>query len=169
MTEHVRLLICHICKSLEELPDFEGRPEDDHLLAVLAARHQHRENPEAAEKAGVLLKVEKRHWDSPSTREAIEARIRESSGYTGLDPRFYAAKETFKWDAFACWRAHRRDPDCNDYKSDSKILVPDTAAERKEAGLPKYHSRHTRYLCEFCPVHSLVTTAARKRAGLYDN
>ncbi len=160
-TEHVRLLLCKTCGTMEELPDYEGRPEGDFLLQTLVERHpDHIAHP--------MLRVEKKHWDSPSTREAIIAQIRENTGHTGLDPAFYNAKNTFQEDAHACWKAHLRNPGCNDYMSSSKRLTPDTAAERKAAGLPKYRSPKDVYLCTFCPVHSLVVTEARKRAGMYD-
>jgi hypothetical protein len=160
VSEHVRLLLCKTCGSLEDLPDYEGDPSRDHLLEALVRKHpDHVAHP--------LMRVEKKHWDSPSTRDSIIAKIRETTGHTGLDPAFYNAKSAFQEDAHACWQKHLRNPGCNDYKSASKRLTPDTAAERKAAGLPKYRSAQDRYLCEFCPVHSLVVQAAREKAGLY--
>ncbi|MGW0626182.1 hypothetical protein [Streptomyces sp. NPDC002758] len=160
MSEHVRLLLCKTCGSLEELPDYEGDPSRDWLLEALVKKHpDHIAHP--------MLRVEKKHWDSPSTRDTIIAKIRENTGHTGFDPAFYNAKNTFQEDAHACWAKHLRNPGCNDYKTASKRLTPDTAAERKAAGMPKYTSAQDRYLCEFCPVHSLVVTAARRKAGMY--
>jgi hypothetical protein len=163
--ENVRLLQCLDCKTLEELPDYEGDPRRDFLLEALLKPHKF---PDGNEHRGHLHRVEKKHWDSPATRATIEAQIREKSGHTGLDPSFYNAKSTFQEDAHSCWKAHLRNPGCNDYKTASKRLTPDTAAERKAAGLPRYKSPQDRYLCEFCPVHSLVQQAARKKAGLYN-
>ncbi|MDX3260749.1 hypothetical protein PV336_16130 [Streptomyces sp. MI02-2A] len=165
MAEHVRLLQCLDCKTLEELPDYQGDPRGDHLLEVMVQGHKF---PSGTEHRGHLHRVEKKHWDSPTTRATIEAQIREKSGHTGLDPNFYAAKNTFQEDAMSCWKAHQRNPGCSDYKTASKQLTPGTAAERKAAGLPKYRSAQDRFLCEFCPVHSLVVQAARKKAGLYN-
>lgn len=159
-----RILRCDTCKTLEPLPDFEGSGTD-HLLERLLRDHKF---PDGSEHFGKLMRVETRHWDSPSTREAIIARVREESGHTGLDPEFYTLKMTFEQDAMVCFNRHHRNPLCNDYKTDGKILTPNTRAERKEAGLQKYNKlAHARYLCEFCPVHTLVTTEARHRAGLY--
>uniref|UniRef100_A0AAU3I9Z9 Uncharacterized protein n=1 Tax=Streptomyces sp. NBC_01393 TaxID=2903851 RepID=A0AAU3I9Z9_9ACTN len=160
MSEHVRLLLCKTCGSLEDLPDYEGDPSRDYLLEALVQKHpDHVAHP--------LMRVEKKHWDIKSTRDSIIAKIRENTGHTGLDPAFYNAKSAFQEDAHTCWQKHLRNPGCNDYKTASKRLTPDTAAERKAAGLPKYRSAQDRYLCEFCPVHSLVVQAAREKAGMY--
>jgi hypothetical protein len=160
MAEHIRLLLCKTCGSMEELPDYEGDPGQDFLLEALVQKHpNHVAHP--------MLRVEKKHWDSPSTRDAIITQIRDKTGHTGFDTSFYEAKNTFQEDAFSCWKAHNRNPGCSDYKTGSKRLTPDTAAERKAAGLPKYNSARDRYLCEFCPVHSLVVSAAREKAGQY--
>lgn len=160
-----RVLRCDICRTLEPLPDYEGSPDFDHLLSRLLEAHKY---PDGTEHFGLLFRVESRDWDSPSTREQIVKRIQEEAGYTGLDPDFYSVKQTFEYDALTCFQAHHRNPACNEYKSDRKMLTPDTKAERKEAGLSKYNKQVApRYLCEFCPVHSLVQQAARYKAGLY--
>lgn len=164
MAEHIRLLQCITCKSLEELPDYEGNPDHDFLLQALVKNHKF---PDGNEHFGHLHKVEKKFWDSPSTRASIEAQIREKSGHTGFNAEYYATKNTFQEDAHSCFAAHNRNPACSDYKTDSKRLTPGTAAERKAAGLPKYRSPKDAYLCQFCPVHSLVVTAARAKAGQY--
>lgn len=164
---NVRLLLCHECKSLEELPDFNGHPERDALLNALVSKHRY---PSGTEHRGQLLRVEQKHWDSPSTREAIVAQIRSGAGHTGLDPAFYEAKNTFQEDAMSCWAKHLRNPGCNDYKSDEKLILPDTQADWKAAGIKrpqKLGNGNDRYLCEFCPVHSLVVEAARAKKGMY--
>lgn len=166
MAEHVRLLQCLTCKTLEELPDYQGDPRGDFLLQALVKPHRF---PDGNEHFGQLHRVEKKHWDVPSTRESIEAQIREKSGHTGFDTEYYATKNTFQADAHSCWRAHNRNPGCSDYKTSSKRLTPGTAAERKAAGLPRYNSPKDVFLCNFCPVHSLVVTAAREKAGMYDD
>jgi hypothetical protein len=165
MAEIIRLLRCDDCYTVEPLPDYDGPPEHDALLSALIAR-SHTE-PSGTTHRGKLLRIDKRHWDSPSVREAVIARIREESGHTGLDPDFYASRDTFAEDALLCFQEHHRNPACNDYKSDHKRLTPDTQAERKELGMGEYRSKLNRYLCEFCPVHSLVVEAARHKAGLY--
>lgn len=165
MAEIIRLLRCDDCYTVEPVPDYDGPPERDDVLAHLI-KTKHTE-PSGTPHRGKLLRLEKRHWDSPDLRQAVIARIREESGHTGLDPHFYAVRDTFAEDALHCWQAHHRNPACNDYKSERKRLTPDTAQERKDAGMGKFRTALSRYLCEFCPVHTLVTEAARHKAGLY--
>ena len=165
MAEQVRLLQCNTCKSVEMLPDYEGDTRGDLLLETLTSRHVF---PDGSRHFGNLFKLDKRFWDSESNRKEISAKIREESGHTGFDLSFYEAKATFQEDALTCWAQHNRNPYCNDYKSDKMEIKPDTKTDRKAAGIDKYHAGGTakRYLCEFCPVHSLVQQAARKKAGL---
>ena len=35
----IRLLYCYNCKTIEELPDFEGNPDDDVFLELLIEKH----------------------------------------------------------------------------------------------------------------------------------
>lgn len=166
MSAQVRLLACSVCKTIEELPDFEGRAEEDHLLARLIERH----GPEENRHIGQLFKVEQAQWEDQRVKAQIARQIADklSGGETGLGSEYYDLKNTFAEDAMACFSVHLRNPDCNDYKSDSKRLTPGTAADRKEAGLPEYRTWKDHYLCEHCPVHSLVQQAERAKAGLYE-
>lgn len=159
-----RLLLCLECQTLEQLEDFQGDPRDDVILETLVSRHVF---PSGEPHKGQLMDVAAKHWDSRATRAAIQRQIRESSGHTGLDSEFYAAKDTFTEDALKCFAAHNRNPVCPDYKSDAKIILPDTAGERRELGL-SVKDRPKRWLCEFCPVHSLVKQAQYQKAGLAD-
>lgn len=169
MPEELRLLACSVCKTIEELPDYQGRPEGDHLLKRLLENH----GPENDRHIGQLFRMPKDTWNKLSNdgKREIAQKIGSqltNGGETGLGAEFYDVKNTFVDDAHKCFNRHNRNPDCNDYKTDSKRLTPNTQAERKEAGLPAYSHADDRYLCEYCPVHSLVMTAKRKRAGLYD-
>ena len=170
MTEtFVRLLVCPTDKSIEEMPDFDGPPQYDQVLQALVAKHERKRCP-----TGSLLRVEESKWQNPEVQNEVRKRIAASFGdkaETGLGTPTYQLMETLRDDAMKCFQQHNRNPACNDYKSDSKRLVPDTKAERKELGMdPKYDAQDrslTRYLCEWCPVHSLVQQAARAKAGLY--
>ena len=162
--EQVRLLICLTCKTTEELPDYEGPADHDDRLAYLTSQHRF---PDGSEHFGQLMKVEKQHWDSPSTKRAIENRIREAAGHTGFDTEFYATKDTLAEDANKCWVAHNRNPACSDYKSDKKRLSAGTDKERKKLGLPKARSTH--FLCDHCPVKSVVQQAHFKKIGMYNS
>ena len=167
----IRLLICGECKTIEEVSDFDGPPERDEELAARVAKHRTAGVPHG--NAG-LARVSAVVWNSPRARDEIREKISASfgsSGQTGFGAETYALMDNLREDAMECFGRHLRNPNCPDYKSDSKRLVPDTKAERKELGLsPKYddNPRLTRYLCEYCPVHSLVQQAARKKAGLYE-
>lgn len=161
---HVRLLSCKTCGTAPELlPDFVGPAEYDDTLNYLVSKHRFPNgDPHIAHG---LLRVERSAWDNPATQKEILRQIATSSGHTGLDVAFYAAKDTFLEDAMTCWKQHNRNVFCPDYMSEGKRLVPDTTAERKEAGLGK--AKSTTSLCQFCPVHSMVMQAKRKKAGMY--
>jgi len=50
-----------------------------------------------------------------------------------------------------------------------RLLKPDTDAERKDAGLDKAGKTGPKiYLCDFCPVKSLVMEKYNKKQGLYN-
>jgi len=77
---------------------------------------------------------------------------------------------TFHEDAMTCWGQHNRPKEqCPDYKSDKKQLKPDTAAERKDAGLDKPGTKGPKiYLCDFCPVKMYNQKKAFTEKGLYN-
>lgn len=164
----IRLLFCKNCKSLEELPDFEGhRPEDDVLLQILTERHQSAGVPHA----GQLMRVAIQLWAVPSVKEEITRQIYQNGapGLEALMPGFYESKATFAEDAMTCWKQHSRTLDCADYGSEKKRLVPDTKAARKDLGLAPVDIDGPRvYLCQFCPVHSRVVTKQRDKRGDYN-
>lgn len=163
-SEQIRILVCHSCKSIEELPDWQGRPEDDVLLNISVERHQ---KPEPH--LGALMRFPLKYWVVPKVQEAIIAQIREN-GASGLDvygTKFYETKSQFGEDAMTCWGLHNRTHDCGDYKSDRKILKPGTEGERKSLGLTASKAP-TIYLCDFCPVKSIVQKKAFKAKGLYN-
>lgn len=152
-TEHIRILVCKDCKTIEPLPDYEGDPEHDLLLYYLVKPHC----TNGLEHIGMLARVERKDWDDPRIQREIATRlVAKFGGETGLGSDFYNTRDTFRDDAMSCFKQHHRNPDCNDYHSDAKRLTPGTAAARKEAGLGPYRTSHDRYLCDFCPVSSMV-------------
>lgn len=155
----IRLLHCHVCKTLEELPDFDGPPEYDAILEVALSRHE----TEGVRHIGKLYDVEVRVWEKRNLRETIIRQIKGGSeGLAAFDPEFYNVRDTFKEDALKCYSLHLRPKGgCPDYRSDRKLLVPDTKAERKEAGLTMERAPK-QWLCSFCPVQSFVES---KRHG----
>jgi hypothetical protein len=164
----IRLFYCWDCKTIDELPDFQGRPEDDTLLSILVERHQ---------SAGVAhgctpFRIGVKLWAVENIRNSIIKQIRSQTngGLDELDPTYYATRSMFYEDAMKCFAKHLRPEDgCPDWQSDSKRLVPNTAAERKEAGLasPAKSNATKVYLCDFCPVKSNVLTKQRAAAGMY--
>lgn len=172
----VRLLVCSSCKTVEVLDDYTGPPEMaaeyDTILNLVLEKHKN--GVERIPHIGQIFRVRKSSWDIPEAQEQIRRQVvarLDPNAETGLGSEAYAVLDNFKADAMTCWDQHSRTPSCGDYKSDAKRLVPNTAAERKEAGMPKFEMGNPatqRYLCEYCPVHSLVQQAQRKAAGMYD-
>jgi hypothetical protein len=164
----IRVLYCWNCKTIEELPDFEGNPDDDNLLAIIIEPHVTTGVPHK----GTLFKIGVKIWSVESQRKAIIDQMRDqiSGGLSNLDPDYYTTRATFHEDALKCYAKHLRpENSCTDWKSESKRLVPNTAAERKDAGLvsPTASAGTRVYLCDFCPVKSKVMTKQRAAAGMY--
>ena len=165
MTTYVRLLTCTFCKTLEVLPDFEGREEDDIALQVLGDHHI---SPGHNKYSLAVAKVEEAVWDKPDMQKAIEKELRNTlaGGTTGFESSYYSAKETLKDDAMTCWVVkHNRDPGCSDYKTDKMLLKPGTKRERQKLGLPE--STVKLWLCDFCVVKSMVQQKHFEKLGLY--
>ena len=159
----IRLLICRNCKSAEELPDWEGHPDDDVLLQITVERHQ-----QPAPHVGLLFKFPVKYWARPDVKESIMKQIQEgSSGLDVFGTKFYDTKSTFQQDAMNCFALHNRPVgQCGDYKSDKKILKPDTAKERKAEGLAESKAPKV-YLCDFCPVKSYNMKKYNQSKGAY--
>jgi len=161
----IRILVCRNCKTIEEMPDYEGDPEYDTLLNILVQKHQ-----KPVEHIGLVIKFPVKYWAVPKVREAIVAQIKGgSSGLDAFQTNFYATKNQFAEDAMSCFSDHNRPVgQCADYKSDKKLLKPDTSAERKEAGLSLAGKTGPKvYLCDFCPVKSFNMKKFNEEQGLY--
>lgn len=166
----IRLLHCSVCGSIEELPLFDGDPDKDHLLQILVDRHVF---PSGEPHKGRLFRLPQIHWTNETARKQIIEQIKGggSSGLDEFDPEFYATRNTFQEDALKCYNAHLRPTDgCPDYNSPSKRLLPNTKEDRKELGLvdPAKAPGPKNYLCQFCPVHSIVMQKKRALRGDYE-
>jgi hypothetical protein len=162
-----------VCNTLEELPDYEGPSDRDYLLEISLEKHVF---PSGEPHVGKLFKLPVTAWGNGEKRKAIMDQLtaKGAQGLDALDPEasFYDTKMTFANDAMNCWKAHLQPKDgCEDYASPKKRLLPNTAKERADLNLPKpEHADGPKiYLCNFCPVHSAVTTRRRAAAGMYDN
>lgn len=166
---HVRILVCHVCQSVEELPDYDGPVEYDQLLDYKVAPHAF---PSGTPHKGLLVRVPTKKWQSQDFRDAFVDQIETMVGAghgDGVPGLAYDLKSNFKQDAMQCWKEHRRVADCGDYQSKSKALYADTKAERKEAGMDiSLSARPKHFLCDYCPVQSIVDQKKRAVAKMYD-
>jgi hypothetical protein len=165
----IRILYCWNCRSIEELPDYEGDPQYDDLLELLIEKHETAGVPHQ----GSLFKIGVKLWSQEKYRTEIISQMREKvgGGLANLDPDYYTTKATFYEDAMKCYSLHLRPVDsCYDWKNERKRLLPKTAELRKDAGLvsPSQSQGTKVYLCDFCPVKSVVMTKQRKAAGMYN-
>lgn len=171
----MRLLLCRECKTLEEIPDYEGPVELDHLLNELVRRHNEKDAQYPEDKkphdgpVATLMKVENRDWELH--RGAILERMRSKDQGFG-EPWIQEAHNTYKEDAHRCWIAHRkpgRDDtlDCPDYRSDNRRIGRPTPEGRKvvkELYKLKVKDPH---ICDWCPYETTVQTRKNWDAGLY--
>jgi len=167
----IRLLRCMVCETWEELPDYEGPSDKDYLLQISIEKHVF---PSGDPHVGKLFKVPVKTWANPEQRKAVLDQLGAgaSKGLDALTPEenFYETKMQFAADAMDCWKRHNQPKDsCDDYESPKKRLLPDTAMERKELGLPKpeHLDGPKIYTCHFCPYHGQVVQRRRAIMGMY--
>lgn len=172
----IRLMLCLVCNTIDELPPFDGPPEQDVLLEIAAEKH---EFPSGERHVGKLFILPVQMWMDEKKRKAIIDQLKEGAGIAGShkgldaltdDDSYYSSKSQFGEDAMKCWKYHLQPKDgCGDYMSEEKRLVPKTDIERKNLGLPTAkESGINVFLCQFCPVHSAVTTRKRAIMGMYN-
>jgi hypothetical protein len=169
---HVRILVCHVCQSVEELPDYDGPVQHDQLLDYKVAPHSF---PSGTPHKGLLVRVPASSWKSREFKDAfidqIEGMVGPGYG-DGVPGLQYDLKSNFSEDAFKCWKEHLR-PDiehsCGDYQAKNKALYADTKAERKEAGMDiSLSARPKHFLCDYCPYQSVIDQKKRAAAKMYD-
>lgn len=157
----IRILHCKTCNRFEEIPDFNGEPEDDVLLDITIERHPGH--------IGRLFKMPMKYMMVPKLKLEVLKQI--SQGSTGLDvvsDDFYSTSATFRDDAMKCYGQHSRPKGmCPDYCSEKKRLIPKTKAERKDAGLASpAESGPKVYLCSYCPVKMFVENMQNLETGI---
>lgn len=167
----IRLLVCHTCKSMTPIPDYQGPADHDEMLQARVAEHQYPgSNPTRGHHMD-LGKISEASWDNKSLRAQIVAEIQKQTVGSGQGEglgELYDVKNNFAEDAMRCWRfEHGRTSNCDDYMSSGKLILADSEAERRDLGLdPK--ARASISLCQFCPYHSVVMQRKRKARGLYN-
>ena len=170
---HMRILKCSRCRTIEEVPDYEG-PEGGENTAEFDMPLKFFTDPHVNGKCTrddfSTVRFPTRFWVIPKVKEALEQQIKEGS--QGLDvfgTNFYATKANFTADAMNCWiKEHNQTKNCEDYKTEKKLIKPDTAKERLDAGLEKESRGPKVYLCDYCPYKSgVVQQKAFKKQGHY--
>jgi hypothetical protein len=161
----IRLLRCTHCKTLEELPDYQGDPRDDVVLDHLVMDHQ-RKHPFHDQPDAYLLRVSEKAWRNPKIGRKIHEKIwsdlKEQGTLGGFVPEYYATKSTFHEDAVKCHVQHNRQVPCIDWHADRKRIGNPTKEGWKRGEVKVY-------LCDFCPVAAKVMEARRAAAGQYDD
>ena len=155
---HMRILYCRTCDVIEEIPDWMDGPNTDPYLPPLAdVKHK--------DHYGQLFRLPIGLWLMDDQKRHIIDQIKGGQGAKGLgvvDESYYDTRNTFQEDALQCFQRHQRPKDqCMDWRDESKRLLPATAQERKEAGLPALTGGPRVYLCEFCPVRAYNERKAR--------
>jgi hypothetical protein len=175
-SEHLTgLLICWPCKVIEEIKDYDpdnadNDPRIGHIVEAHLRKHPSFEDRHILEWMALGF-VPTRPWKDPEYRKQMTEQILKGNGKTGFDQEFYDIRDTFKEDALACYQRHNRpafksntQPKCADYLSHNMEIKPNTARERKVAGLPTYDETKTKrsFICEHCPYHQSVKNELRK-------
>jgi hypothetical protein len=180
----MRLLICNLCRTCEEIPEYEGQDEVDPLVEAVVFKHNQKDpmghggvNLPYSPIRLIPIKDEKgKPLPDKLYYEGKEEILKKINEITIKEPGFegwaYEAINTFEEDAMKCFRQHGR-PDlgqgkgCPDYWSDSKRLGRPTAVGRQAR---KEHSKLAvadPHLCQFCPYFSGVQTEIRHKKGMY--
>lgn len=145
----IRLLRCLDCKSIDELPAYDGPAERDVLLDNLL-RSQHIYASGRTHEV-TLLTVAAKLWNDSNIQPKIVQQLSAggSKGLDELDADYYATKNTYQEDALACFNRHSRPKEgCIDYQSHDKRIGNPTSEGWKTG--PRV------YACNFCPVQSWV-------------
>jgi len=62
----IRLLVCLVCETIEELPDYDGPVQYDYLLEISVEKHKF---PSGEEHKGRLFKVPVKTWANAKDKE----------------------------------------------------------------------------------------------------
>jgi hypothetical protein len=162
---YVRLLFCHTCRSVDSLPDYSGPAEYDHYLNYRTQQHQSEGHPHR----GLMCRVQDDIDVINATIDELEETVKAALPGTGpgLGQVMYDLRDNFQAEAMQCWKRHGRTTDCDEYRSDAKRLWLDTKADRRAENMPtNKDDRPNVWLCDHCPMHSIVEQKKNKAKGL---
>lgn len=154
----LRLIRCTDCRSIDELPDFQGDPVRDVLLEDLLTKRHIYASGTTHEVA--LIKVPERLWRDNRIRPRIVEQLSQG-GSKGLEEMeggedYYGTRDTYREDALKCYDRHQRPKEgCIDWHNHDKRIGNPTSEGWKTG--PRV------YACDFCPVASWV--AKKELAG----
>ena len=179
MSESLRLLVCHQCKTADPVPWCGEEAQCHHPLCndTLNARMESHYTDSGHSHLVSLAAIDKEAWATQRGRDEILKQAMEVGGgsFTPvLGQEMYEVGQNYEVEAIACWKQHGKPGSahkysCEDYMSDKKTLLADTRAERKEAGLSTRQANRTgTKLCQFCPYNSTVMQRVRADKGFYD-
>ena len=162
-----RLLFCLVCQTLEELPPFDGNPEQDYLLAIACEAHVF---PSGEPHKGKLFSLPLKVWAKTESKKEIIRQVKGggSAVLAEIDDSFYDSRSNFMEDAMSCYKQHNKPKDgCSDWHTKHYLLIPKTVKERKAEGMARYQdeSGPKTYLCDFCPVAIGVAQRKQKLMG----
>jgi hypothetical protein len=181
--KRIALLICPKCQTVEPIEWCgEGRNEDG---TIQPCGHRQCEDSIRARVVGHTVKqatghylhatlgqfdVSEKDWTRLSTRKEILKQLAPPGSATPYGADMYDLKANFHQDAMTCWKQHNRTKNCQDWKSSSKRLVAPTRELRKELGLETRdkHRPAATFLCDFCPVRSVMMQRANSDKYGYD-
>jgi hypothetical protein len=175
MENKTGLLVCFVCHTIDEIPNYMAEEADnDPRIGFIMQRHLNR-HPSTRDRLSTewasLGEAPTKYWKDPSYRKQITEQILKGNGQTGFDAEFYDVQNQMKEDAAKCFQSHNRpayksntQPKCADYMTLPKEIKPDTAAERREAGLQSYDDTKLKreYICSYCPYHVSVKNGLNK-------
>lgn len=171
-----RIILCRTCQTIDVIPLWEGRPEDEAHDPILEyVVHQHNQKHGEGNADAAMMTVEDKYWDDPRTRSDILKRM--EGKFVGFEPSLYDIRDTFAEDALRCYSHHHRPTaGCIDYHEPNKLLdaklwhsVEDDKVDKSDH--KKYDNllpKRPVWLCDWCPVQSWVDTRINTQAHLYD-
>jgi hypothetical protein len=154
----IRLWVCRDCKSIEELPPYDGPIDKDVLLEDTASRHM----TEWRTHECSLVKVPESYWNSPKIKEALTKQLSQG-GSKGLEEfeggeDYYGTRDTYREDALKCFSRHQRPKEgCIDWHNPDKRIGNPTSEGWKTG--PRV------YACDFCPVASWVAKKQQEQSA----